>query len=132
MKYPVITLLALGCANAYAQSGLMIYGVADAGIVLERGTAAGNTVNLSSGIASGSRLGFKGTEDLGGGVSASFVIESGVALDSGAAGQGGCLGVLAADRPRRHGAPAGLRPGHRRLRAVARQRRRQAHAVSTG
>jgi predicted porin len=89
MKYPVITLLALSCCNVHAQSGVKIYGVADAGIVFERGGDAGNNATLSSGIASGSRLGFKGTEDLGGGLSANFVIESGVAMDSGAAGQGG-------------------------------------------
>ena len=89
MNYPVITLLALSCCTAHAQTGVKIYGVADVGIVLERGGSAGHTANLSSGVASGSRLGFKGTEDLGGGLSASFVIESGVAMDSGAAGQGG-------------------------------------------
>ncbi len=89
MKYTATTLLALACCSAHAQSSVQIYGVADAGLVLERGGPAGNTVNLSSGVASGSRLGFKGTEDLGNGLSAGFVVESGFAIDSGASGQGG-------------------------------------------
>ena len=89
MKYTATTLLALACCCAHAQSGVKIYGVADAGLVFERGAAAGNTVSLSSGVASGSRLGFKGTEDLGNGLSAGFVLESGIAIDSGASGQGG-------------------------------------------
>jgi len=89
MKYTVTTLLALACCSAYAQSSVKVYGVADAGIVLERGAPGGNTTNVSSGIASGSRIGFKGTEDLGNGLSAGFVVESGFAMDTGASGQGG-------------------------------------------
>lgn len=89
MKYTATTLLALACCSAHAQSSVQIYGVADAGIVLERGGAAGNTTNVSSGVASGSRIGFKGTEDLGNGLSAGFVVESGFAMDTGASGQGG-------------------------------------------
>ena len=68
MKYTTATLLALACCSAHAQSNVAIYGVVDAGLVLERGTPAGNTSNVSSGVASGSRLGFKGTEDLGNGL----------------------------------------------------------------
>lgn len=83
------TLLALGCGAAQAQSAIKVYGVADAGIVLERGGPAGSVTNTSSGIASGSRLGFKGSEDLGNGLSANFVFEGGISLDTGASGQGG-------------------------------------------
>ena len=89
MKYTVTTLLALACCSAHAQSSVQVYGVADAGIVLERGAPGGSTTNVSSGIASGSRIGFKGTEDLGNGLSAGFVVESGFAMDTGASGQGG-------------------------------------------
>jgi len=89
MKYTATTLLALACCSAHAQSSVQVYGVADAGIVLERGAPDGNTSNVSSGVASGSRIGFKGTEDLGNGLAAGFVIESGFAMDTGASGQGG-------------------------------------------
>jgi GBP family porin len=86
MKKTIIT-TALLCAMhqaALAQSGITIYGLVDAGIEAERGGAAGNIVKVSSGIGSASRLGFKGTEDLGGGVSALFVLESGYLVDTGA------------------------------------------------
>jgi predicted porin len=89
MKYSVTTsLLALACCTAQAQSAVTVYGVADAGLVIERG-GDGATTKVGSGLASGSRLGFKGTEDLGNGLSAGFVLESGVSIDSGASGQGG-------------------------------------------
>ncbi|KQW93938.1 porin [Massilia sp. Root418] len=96
MKHTVTTsLLALACCTAHSQaqaqtsaSAIQIYGVADAGLVAERGNGA-STTKVSSGVASGSRLGFKGTEDLGNGLSAGFVLESGVYIDTGASGQGG-------------------------------------------
>lgn len=53
------------------------------------GRAAGN--RLSSGVESGSRLGFRGTEELGGGTVATFVLESGFQADTGQAAQGGKL-----------------------------------------
>lgn len=91
-RYSLIAALLAGCTPlAYAQSSITIYGVADAGLVLERGGAAGNVTNVSSGIASGNRLGFKGREDLGGGLSAIFNLENGYGIDTGAAGQGGLL-----------------------------------------
>lgn len=42
-----------------------------------------------SGGALGSRLGFRGVEDLGGGTSAVFRLEQGINLDDGTLGQGG-------------------------------------------
>ena len=91
-KY-VMGALALGLVSAVAQaqSTVTVYGIADAGLVLERGGAAGNTQNVSSGVGSGSRLGFKGKEDLGGGTAAFFQLENGFTIDTGAAGQGGLL-----------------------------------------
>lgn len=79
-----IALLCAASSTAMAQSNLVVYGVADAGIVSERGGASGNLTKLSSGVASASRLGFRGSEDLGGGVSALFVLEAGISIDTGA------------------------------------------------
>lgn len=76
---------------ALAQSSTTIYGVADMGLVLERGGAAGSINKLTSGVGYGSRLGFRGTEDLGGGLSARFVLEAGILMDTGASAQGGLL-----------------------------------------
>jgi len=70
-------------AQAQAQSNVTIYGIADAGIVAERGGVAGSVTKVTSGVGSASRLGFRGTEDLGGGTSAIFTLESGVKIDSG-------------------------------------------------
>lgn len=86
-----LALLAACSTSAMAQSSLSIYGIVDAGLVRERGGPEGPVTNISSGIASGSRLGFKGKEDLGGGLSAVFAVESGFNIDTGTSGQGGTL-----------------------------------------
>lgn len=83
--------LGLSAACAHAQTSVKIYGVADAGLVLDRGGAAGSSTNVGSGVASGSRLGFKGREELGGGMSAFFQLENGYNIDTGKAAQGGLL-----------------------------------------
>lgn len=66
-------------APALAQSSVQIYGIADAGIMKTKGESA----KLVSGVADGSRLGFKGTEDIGGGFKAVFNLEARIELDTG-------------------------------------------------
>ncbi|MES2257836.1 MAG: porin [Pseudomonadota bacterium] len=85
MKKTLISIAVLGALSnvAFAQSNVTIYGIVDAGVVNERGGKAGSVTKISSGVASTSRLGFRGTEDLGGGLSAVFVLESGFAADTG-------------------------------------------------
>ena len=85
MKKTLITLAVLAAATgvAQAQSSVVIYGTVDAGFVSERGGVNGNVNKLDSGIGSASRLGFKGTEDLGSGLSALFLLESGFSVDNG-------------------------------------------------
>lgn len=78
-------------ASATAQTQVTIYGVADLAIVRESGGVAGSATKLTSGVGAGSRLGFKGSEDLGGGLSAIFLLENGFQADTGAIGQGGLL-----------------------------------------
>lgn len=85
----VLTAISGGAA---AQTSVAVYGVMDIGIAgRDDSNPAGNTVSMESGQQSGSRLGFKGREDLGGGMAAQFVLESGINLDNGTAGQGGRL-----------------------------------------
>jgi predicted porin len=74
-----------------AQSAITPYGMIDMAVVRESGGSAGSVTKLTSGVSAGSRLGFKGTEDLGNGLSALFVLESGFQGDTGALGQGGLL-----------------------------------------
>ncbi|WP_028100311.1 porin [Pseudoduganella violaceinigra] len=85
MKKLTLAALIIGAfaAQAQAQSNVTIYGIADAGFVAERGGVNGSVNKVTSGVGSASRLGFKGVEDLGGGTSAVFVIESGVKIDTG-------------------------------------------------
>lgn len=92
MKKVLFTLLALGAScTALAQSSVTIYGVADAGLVVDKDAAGDRLTRVASGVASGSRIGFKGKEDLGNGLSALFVLESGFNIDTGTSGQGGLL-----------------------------------------
>jgi predicted porin len=70
---------------SFAQSTATLYGVVDTGY---RSVTSGT--NKFSGMANGSnasnRLGFKGTEDLGGGLSAGFVMEGDLTPNDGTAG----------------------------------------------
>lgn len=66
-------------APVMAQSSVQIYGIADAGITKTKGEKA----RIFSGGADGSRIGFKGTEDIGGGFKAIFNLEARVELDTG-------------------------------------------------
>lgn len=75
-------------STAFAQSTATLYGVADLGYQTSTDKdAAGNTTGKSngmvSGVQSGSRWGIKGTEDLGGGMKASFNFESAIGANDG-------------------------------------------------
>lgn len=85
--------MALACASAFAGSAnaqsLTTYGIVDMGFVAESGGTAGSIDKITSGAQSGTRLGFKGTEDLGNNMKALFVLETGIAADKGGFNQGG-------------------------------------------
>src|SRR5471032_1198970 len=87
-----LTLSALA-GTAAAQSNVTVYGIVDMALVRESGGtgAAASSTKLTSGVESGSRLGFKGSEDLGNGMAAIFLLENGFQADTGAMGQGGLL-----------------------------------------
>ena len=86
-----IALLSFLPLAAHAQSNVSVYGVADASIGSEDADApgAGRRTVVSSGTQSTSRIGFRGTEDLGNGLKALFNFEAGLALDTGAADAAG-------------------------------------------
>lgn len=89
---PQLFLLLLGASSgaATAQSNVTIYGIADIGLQnLKNGDPNGSRTLITSGQANGSRLGFKGTEDLGDGLKANFVLEAGINIDTGTSAQGG-------------------------------------------
>lgn len=93
MKKSVLALAAMAVVSgsAFAQSNVTLYGLVDLGIVHESGSQGDSILKLTSGIANGSRLGFKGTEDLGNGMTAFFDIQNGFQADTGALGQGGLM-----------------------------------------
>lgn len=79
------------CTSAYAQSSVTLYGLIDEGFNLTSNAGGHNAYQLVSGSTNGSRWGLRGTEDLGGGMSAVFRLENGFNLNSGGLNQGGRL-----------------------------------------
>ncbi|MEJ8851296.1 porin [Variovorax rhizosphaerae] len=113
MKATLAALATLAVAGtASAQSSLTLFGVMDAGISYYETKSNRYTNNplmaaplfapdnvtrskwaMSTGGNSGSRLGFRGTEDLGGGLAASFWLEAALANDTGlGTAPGGIIG----------------------------------------
>ena len=84
MQKKLIALAIAGLVSApvFAQSNVTIYGVADA--YMGFGSHADNDfAGVESGGLSGSRLGFRGTEDLGNGLKAVYTFEQGYKVDDG-------------------------------------------------
>ncbi|WP_455289382.1 porin [Cupriavidus necator] len=95
---------ALLVGHVQAQSSVTLYGVADANLEFANHVGsvpmaangfntgpANNVYRMNSGGVAGSRWGLRGTEDLGSGLKAVLVLESGFNLDSGTSQQGGRL-----------------------------------------
>jgi predicted porin len=68
--------------HVLAQSAVNVYGVLDLAIVSDKDSGK-SVIKTESGQQTASRLGFKGTEDLGNGLSASVVLESQIEADTG-------------------------------------------------
>ena len=78
--------LALG-ASAHAQSSVTLFGVVDLAFESVKSNAGRQSGIAPSGNTA-SRLGFRGTEDLGGGLAASFWLEAAIAANSGIGSSG--------------------------------------------
>ncbi|HEY9222840.1 MAG TPA: porin, partial [Variovorax sp.] len=86
MKKTLIAVAALtAAAGAFAQSTVTIFGVLDTSVA-HISSGGSKVTGLSNGGLSSSRLGFRGTEDLGGGLAAGFWLEGGLAVDNGNSG----------------------------------------------
>ena len=81
-----LTLALSPLAMAQNNASVTVYGIVDANVQVLN--AASTLTRVQSGGLNGSRLGFKGTEDLGGGLRALFTLESGLNIDDGSTGQG--------------------------------------------
>ncbi|WP_085314741.1 porin [Derxia lacustris] len=77
--------------SAAAQSTVTLFGIADAAYVNQGNRPGGSGRAIQSGAWQTSRLGFRGTEDLGNGYSAVFDIAQSLALDTGAQANAGRL-----------------------------------------
>ena len=75
-------LVAVAAQSASAQSSVTLYGIVDTSIRYLTNADANNDSRLAMGVGpiTGSRWGLKGSEDLGGGLSAIFRIENGFNL----------------------------------------------------
>ncbi|KAA1005140.1 porin [Paraburkholderia panacisoli] len=100
MKKSLLALAALGAfaGVAHAQSSVTLYGIVDVGITYNNNAGAGSKTPggyqqyaMTSGVLQGSRFGLRGTEDLGGGLKALFVLENGFDVTNGKLGQGGLM-----------------------------------------
>jgi len=84
MRKSLLALAVIGsfASVAHAQSSVTIYGIIDASVSYNSkvatgvGAATGNRAGIDSGAINGSRIGFKGSEDLGGGLKALFNLET--------------------------------------------------------
>ncbi|HXZ06996.1 MAG TPA: porin [Paraburkholderia sp.] len=96
MRYGRIAAVVVGMfsSSVFAQSSVTLYGVLDTGIeYVSHANAAGDDVIRMPGITGElpSRWGMRGSEDLGGGLKATFILESGFNTRGGDSGQGGRL-----------------------------------------
>ncbi|MGZ8982000.1 MAG: porin, partial [Burkholderiaceae bacterium] len=93
MKKSLIALALMGAFSgaAFAQSNVTLYGILDVNLQRNDPEVGEATTGVNSGHQSGSRWGVRGSEALGGGMSAIFTLEGGYNVDDGMMGQGGRL-----------------------------------------
>ncbi|MBN3728788.1 porin [Burkholderia sp. Ac-20379] len=90
-RFAVFAGVATAAGLAHAQSSVTIYGVMDVGPTYVSNEGGAHNIKMDDSIASGNRLGFKGVEELGGGMKALFTLENGFNALNGQARQGGRL-----------------------------------------
>ena len=96
MKKSLIALAVLAASgSAMAQSSVTMFGIVDLAVSrLQGSNGAGHKWGMSEGSQSTSRLGFRGTEDLGGGLAASFWLEGELFADDGNGASGAGAGAF--------------------------------------
>jgi predicted porin len=85
MKRHLLLLGIAAAGAAHAQSSVTVFGLLDATIAYGSASGAGSAskTQLTNSSNNASRLGFRGVEDLGGGLSASFWLEAAINNDNG-------------------------------------------------
>lgn len=97
MKKSLLAIAVLGAFSsaAMAQSSVTVYGVIDSAVrfTSDADAAGDHQISMGNGIFENSRIGFKGSEDLGGGNAAVFDLEAGFGINNGqSADQGQIFG----------------------------------------
>jgi len=77
--------LALAAANSHAQSNVTVYGIMDQYLGYMRSAGGNSILGMNDGALLRSRIGFRGTEELGGGMQATFTLENGLFANDGTA-----------------------------------------------
>ena len=84
MKKSLIALAVLAVSGvASAQSSVTLYGIVDVWVGGQKNPGEARQTKIDSGGVSSNRFGFKGSEDLGGGLKANFLLEQGFNTDNG-------------------------------------------------
>lgn len=91
-----LALLTLFSGGAWAQTHVTLYGIVDVGVQWNKKFASDSNRqesvwSVDSGYQSGSRVGLRGAEALGGGLNAIFALEGGIDTSTGESTQGGLL-----------------------------------------
>ena len=113
MQKKLIAMAVAGLASgaALAQSNVTVYGIVDMAYIRGAADGASSRTFINSGGLSGSRLGFKGVEDLGNGLKAVFNLEWGMEVDQqlglGQTGTGAAIGTNSASGHPRSAATGG-------------------------
>jgi predicted porin len=93
-KAALVLALAACTGGAFAQSNVTAYGIIDAALAhMDNADSAGHSVTRMPSLTGSvpSRIGLRGSEDLGGGLAVVFTLENGFNPDTGTQGQGGRL-----------------------------------------
>jgi len=90
MKKTLIALAALAATASFAQSSVTIYGQFDAGVYsLSKANGTNSRVVYGDGATFSNVMGFRGSEDLGGGLKGNFQLETDVQTNNGGLNQNG-------------------------------------------
>jgi predicted porin len=90
MKKTLIAIAALAATSAFAQSSVTIYGQLDSGLYhIKKANGTNSATVYGDGSTFSPILGFKGTEDMGGGLKAGFDLQTDVQSNNGGENQNG-------------------------------------------
>ena len=92
-----LAVLALVASTAAMANGATIYGTLEAGVANtsnSNNTTSGTSFTGTGAWVAGNNIGFKGSEDLDGGMKATYQLEMGINLNNGATDNGGSSGVF--------------------------------------